>query len=89
MKKLITMLAVAGAGASMLALALIGSASAHAPYDSSTPAKGANLTTPPASVVINFQASIQRTAGSFGATVTKPGSTEELGLRATNYQVLP
>jgi methionine-rich copper-binding protein CopC len=71
MKKFAAMVVVGAFGAAVLALALIGSASAHAPYDSSTPAKGAVVATPPTSVVINFQEDIQKTAGSFGVTVTK------------------
>jgi methionine-rich copper-binding protein CopC len=73
-KKLIGLFSATTAALALGAFLLTGIASAHAPYASSTPAAGAVLSASPASVVINFQANIQRTAGSFGATVTKDGA---------------
>lgn len=61
------------AAAALATLAVAVVASAHAPYDSSTPSKGAVLQTSPTSVVINFQEDIQKTSGSFGVTVVKDG----------------
>ncbi len=73
MKKLLGMIAAAGVTGTVVALAVVTGVFAHAQYDSSTPSSGANVTTPPTSVVINFKENIQRTAGSFGVTVTKDG----------------
>ena len=72
-KKLIGMFSVAGAVATIIAMIAVHGASAHARYDSSTPAKGAVLATAPASVVVNFGENIQTTNGSFGLTVMKDG----------------
>jgi methionine-rich copper-binding protein CopC len=72
-KRLISMLALAAGAAAIVAMALAGGASAHSPYDSSTPAPGANLTTAPTSVVINFTDNIQKTFGSYGVTVVMDG----------------
>ncbi len=73
MKKLTGILALAAVLAVIAAVALVGSAAAHAPYDSSTPAKGAVLQTAPTSIVINFKEIIQKTYGSYGLTLTRDG----------------
>jgi methionine-rich copper-binding protein CopC len=72
-KKLTGIVALAAVSAVIATVALVGSASAHAPYDSSTPAKGAVLQTAPTSIVINFQEIIQKTFGSYGLTLTRDG----------------
>jgi len=73
MKKLLIMVAAAGGASALLTIALVATASAHARYSDSTPARGAVLQTAPTSVVINFVENIQRTAGSYGVTVTRDG----------------
>jgi len=78
MKKLTGMLAAAAISATLAAMAVIGTASAHAHYISSTPAKGAVLTTAPTSISITFAEEIQNTSGSFGLTVMdKDGASAE------------
>jgi methionine-rich copper-binding protein CopC len=70
------MLGVAASAATIATLALIGGASAHAPFDSSTPAPSQQLTSAPTSVVINFQENIQKTFGSYGMTVARDGGVQ-------------
>jgi methionine-rich copper-binding protein CopC len=65
--------ALAVVAGSVVAVATVAVASAHAHYDSSTPTKGQVLQTAPASVVINFAEDIETTAGSYGVTVEKDG----------------
>ncbi len=56
--------------ATVAIVSTMGTAWAHAEYDSSTPASGAVVATAPTSVVITFKEEIQATAGSYGITVT-------------------
>jgi methionine-rich copper-binding protein CopC len=78
MKKLTGILAAAAISATLAAMAIVGTASAHAHYISSTPAKSAVLTAAPTSVSITFAEEIQNTAGSFGLTVlNKDGGSAE------------
>jgi methionine-rich copper-binding protein CopC len=67
------MLGVAAGAATIATIALIGGASAHSPFDSSTPAPGAVLSSAPTSVSINFKENIQKTFGSYGVTLTRDG----------------
>jgi methionine-rich copper-binding protein CopC len=78
MKTLTGTLVAAAMSATLAAMAVVGSASAHAHYISSTPAKSAVLSTAPASVVITFAEEIQNTASSYGMTVVdKDGVSAE------------
>jgi copper resistance protein C len=72
-KRLISMLLAAAGAAAIAGVALIGGASAHAPFDSSTPAPGAQLTSAPATIVVNFKENIQKTFGSYGMTLASDG----------------
>ncbi|MBI5288653.1 MAG: copper resistance protein CopC, partial [Chloroflexi bacterium] len=65
--------ALALLGASTLgALAVAASVSAHAEYESSTPAAGEVVATAPASVTVNFNGEMQKTPGTYALTVTSP-----------------
>lgn len=74
MKRVITITSVAVL-AMGVALAAISMASAHAEYESSTPAKGAVVPNSPSTVTVTFAERIQKLSGSYGLTVEDSAAT--------------
>jgi len=83
MKKLLAIFVSAAAAATLFAVLNLTGASAHAPFDSSTPSPGAVVTTAPSSVVIDFKEGIQTTNGSYAVAVTDDSGADVTSGAAT------